>query len=40
MKSFKRNAPLIGTIAGIAVFSTGCTLDDVLNIARIVALFI
>ncbi|HPB45904.1 MAG TPA: hypothetical protein PLP95_08640 [Microthrixaceae bacterium] len=39
-KSLRRNAPLIASIAGLAVFSTGCTIDDVLTIAKIVALFI
>lgn len=40
MKKLKRNAPLIATISGVAVFSSACTIEDVLTIAKIVALFI
>ncbi len=39
-KSMKRNAPLFATIGGVALFSSACTLDEVLTIARIVALFV
>ncbi|MEI2652002.1 MAG: hypothetical protein V9G12_07580 [Microthrixaceae bacterium] len=40
MKKLKRNAPMIAVIGTVIVTSAGCTLDDVLTIAKIVGLFI
>ena len=40
MNKLKRNAPMIGMLATVGVFATGCTLDDVLNIAKIISLFL
>jgi len=37
---FKRNAPMVAMLGTVVVLSTGCTLDDVLTIAKIVGLFI
>ena len=36
MKKLKRNAPMIAVIGTVIVTSAGCTLDDVLTIAKIV----
>lgn len=40
MKKHRKNFALGGVLLGTAVFSTGCTLDEVLTLARIIALFI
>ncbi len=36
----RKNFALGGVLLGTAVFSTGCTLDEVLTIARIISFFI
>lgn len=38
--STKRIASMGAMVTGVAVLSTGCTLDDVLTIAKIIALFV
>lgn len=40
MKKLKRNAPLLGMLGGVAMFSTACTVEDVLNIIKIIGIFI
>lgn len=40
MKKLKRNAPMIAMLGTVVVASTGCTLDEILTIARIVGIFI
>lgn len=39
-QKIKRNAPMVAMLGTIIVTSAGCTLEDVLNIAKIVGLFI
>ena len=40
MKKLKRHAPMVGMLGTVAVFSSACTLDDVLTIAKILGLFL
>lgn len=41
MKASTKRILSTGALAtGVAVFSTGCTLDDVLTLAKIIALFV
>ena len=39
-QKLKRNAPMVAMLATVVVASAGCTLDDVLTIAKIVGIFI
>jgi hypothetical protein len=39
-KTVKRNLPLIGVLGMLVLFSTACTLDDVLTIAKIIGIFL
>jgi hypothetical protein len=36
----KRNAPMIAMLGTVVVASTGCTLDDVLTLAKIIGIFL
>ena len=40
MNKVKRHAPMIAMLGTVVIASTGCTLDDVLTIAKIVGIFI
>lgn len=36
----KRNAPVIAMLGSLAIFSSACTVDDVLTLAKIIGLFL
>lgn len=38
--STKRVASTVALVGGVAVFSTGCTVDEVLTIAKIISFFL
>ncbi|MFN8052120.1 MAG: hypothetical protein U0Q22_11820 [Acidimicrobiales bacterium] len=40
MNKLKRHAPMIAMLSTVVVFSTACTIDDVLTIAKIIGLFV
>ncbi len=39
-KTVKRNLPMAGMIAGIALFSSACTVGEIIDILKIIGLFI
>jgi hypothetical protein len=36
----KRHAPMVAMLGTVIIASTGCTLDDVLTLAKIIGIFI
>ena len=40
MQKIKRHAPMLAVLGTVVVTSAGCTLDDVLTIAKIIGIFL